>query len=140
MSGKYVRAFGAEPDQDIVTAAFLMDPRDARWQSHPEFKEWATFMDKLYPEGNKKTVLSALSWATCHTMIDVLRRASGNLGAENVMKAATSIKELRVPLLLPGITINTSPTDYYPIETMQLQRINGDRWESLGEPISVESE
>ena len=68
----------------------------------------------------------------------MLKQCGDNLTRENVMKQAASLKDLQLGLLLPGIKINTSPDDFYPIEQMQMQRFNGERWELFGDVMSGE--
>ena len=73
------------------------------------------------------------------TLKKVLEQAGDDLSRENIMKEAANLQDVRVPMLLPGITINTSPTDFYPIEAMQLSIFNGNSWELFGEIISADS-
>jgi hypothetical protein len=97
-------------------------------------------MDKYFPDGDKTSSFTAYGWASCHTLLQTLKLAGGDYSRENIMKAAASLKEFRAPLLLPGIVVDTSPTDFYPIEAMQLQRIEGETWKLFGDVISAESE
>ncbi|WP_158970476.1 ABC transporter substrate-binding protein [Chachezhania sediminis] len=138
--GAVLKPAGLEASQDIISSGYLMDPTDPEWQDHPEFKDWLAFMDKYYPDGDKTSSFTVLGWASCQTMLDVLKRAEGDYSRDNIMEKAASIHELRVPLLLPGILIDTSPTDYYPIEAEQLMRFTGEGWERFGDIISAESE
>lgn len=138
--GSVIKPAGFEASQGIITTQYMMDPTDPQWADNQEYKDWVAFMDKYYPDGDKTSSFTAYGWAVCHTLLDVLKRAEGDYSRENIMAKAASIKELRVPLLLPGITVDTSPTDFYPIEAMQLQRVKGETWELFGEIISAESE
>jgi branched-chain amino acid transport system substrate-binding protein len=79
-------------------------------------------------------------YALTATLVEVLKRCGDNLTRANVMKQATSLHGLHVPMLLPGIAINTSPTDYYPIQSLRLTRFKGDSWELFGDVISNQSE
>ncbi len=138
--GSVIKPAGFEASQGIITTQYIIDPTDPQFQDHPEFKEWSAFMDKYYPDGDKTSSFTPYGWAVCHTLLDVLKRADGDFSRENIMKSAASIKELRVPMLLPGITVDTSPTDFFPIEAMALARIKGETWERFGDVISAETE
>ena len=96
-------------------------------------------MDKYYPTGDKKSTFPVYAYAVSSTLVEVLKRAGDNLTRENIMKQAVSLKGLEVPLLLPGIKVNTSSTNYYPIQPMQLQRFKGATWELLGDVLSNEA-
>ncbi|MEM1161824.1 MAG: ABC transporter substrate-binding protein [Pseudomonadota bacterium] len=138
--GSVIKPAGFEASQGIITTQYMMDPTDPQFQDHPELVEWAAFMDKYYPDGDKTSSFTPYGWAACHTLLDVLKRAEGDYSRDNVMAKAASIKELRVPMLLPGIIVDTSPTDFYPIEAMGLARIKGETWERFGDVISAETE
>jgi ABC-type branched-subunit amino acid transport system substrate-binding protein len=138
--GSVIKPAGFDAAQGVMTTAYMMDPTDPQWKDHEEYKAWSAFMDKYFPDGDKSSSFTAYGWAACHTLLDVLKRAEGDYSRENIMAKAASIKELRVPMLLPGITVDTSATDFFPIEAMQLQRIEGETWKLFGEIISAESD
>jgi branched-chain amino acid transport system substrate-binding protein len=96
-------------------------------------KEWRAFMTKFYPEGNTDDVFNAYGYTVAQSLVHVLKQAGSDLSRANVMKQAASIKDLALPLFLPGIKINTSPTDFYPLEQEQLARFDGERWVLFGE-------
>ena len=95
-------------------------------------------MDKYFPEGDKTSTFSVYGYATAQTMVQVLKQCGDELTRDNVMKQAANLKDFELGLLLPGIRINTSPTDYFPIEQMQMSRFNGEHGELFGSPISAE--
>ena len=130
---------GFEASQGIITAAYLKDPTDKQWASSPDFVEWKAWMAKYHPTGNISDSFNAYAYAVSATMRDCLRRCGDELTRANLMKQAASMKSLVVPMLLPGIKINTSPTDFYPIQSVQLQRFKGETWELFGEVLSNES-
>jgi len=138
--GSVIKPAGFEASQGIITTAYLMDPTDPQWTDNAEYKEWSAFMDKYFPDGDKTSSFTAYGYAVCNTLLHVLKSANGDYSRENIMDKASSIRGLRVPMLLPGITISTSKTDFYPIEAMQLQRIEGKTWKLFGNIISAESE
>ncbi len=130
---------GFDASQGIITAAYLKDPTDPQWASSPDFIEWKAWMAKYHPTGNPLDSFNAYGYAVSATMHDCLKRCGDELTRANLMKQAASMKRLVVPMLLPGITINTSPTDYYPIQSVRLQRFKGETWELFGNVLSNES-
>jgi branched-chain amino acid transport system substrate-binding protein len=93
-------------------------------------------MDKYFPDGDKSSSFTVYGYTVAQTLAQVLKQCGDNLTRENVMKQAASLKDLEFGMLLPGIKINTSATDFYPIEQMQMQRFTGDRWELIGPVMS----
>ncbi len=130
---------GFDASQGIITAAYLKDPTDPQWATAPDFIEWKAWMAKYHPTANPSNSFNAYAYAVCATMHDCLKRCGDELTRENLMKQAASMKRLVVPMLLPGITINTSATDYYPIQAVRLQRFKGETWDLFGDVLSNES-
>jgi branched-chain amino acid transport system substrate-binding protein len=95
-------------------------------------------MDKYYPDGDKLSSFTTYGYSVAQTMVHILEQAGDDLTRENVLKQAASMKDVTLPLFLPGMSMNTSETDYFPIEQMQLMRFNGERWETFGDIISGE--
>ena len=92
-------------------------------------------MKKYYPDGDLNDSLNVIGYAVAQTLMQVLRQCQDDLTRENVMRQAANLKNVEIPVLLPGIKINTSPTDFYPIEQLQLARFDGKRWVLFGELI-----
>jgi len=130
---------GFEKGVGIISSAYLKDPSDPQWQNDKAYKDWVAWMKKFYPDGNIGNSFNVYGYTAAQTIEHVLKNAGDNLTRENIMKQAANIKDLALPMLLPGIKINTSPTDYRPIEQMQLQKFNGKSWELFGDIISGES-
>jgi len=130
---------GFDASQGVITAAYLKDPTDKQWAASADFVEWKAWMTKYYPNGNQSDSFNAYAYAVSATMAEVLRRCGNELTRANLMKQASSLRGLEVPLLLPGIKINTSPTDFFPIQAVRLQRFKGETWELFGEVIASES-
>jgi branched-chain amino acid transport system substrate-binding protein len=129
---------GFENGQGIITAAYLKDPTDKRWDDDAEMKTWRAWMDKYMPGANQGDANYIYAYSVSFLMHQTLAKCGDTLTHENVMKQAANFQKLRVPLLLPGITINTSPTDYYPIQSVQLQRFKGESWDLFGDVMSAE--
>jgi branched-chain amino acid transport system substrate-binding protein len=129
---------GFENSQGIITAAYLKDPTDHKWDDDAEMKTWREWMAKFMPGANTGDANYVYAYSVSFLMHQTLKNCGDTLTRENVMKQAASFKKLRVPMLLPGITVNTSPTDYYPIQSVQLQAFKGETWELFGEIMAAE--
>jgi branched-chain amino acid transport system substrate-binding protein len=123
---------GLENAKDVVSAFYLKDPTDPQWRDDPGYKEWVAFMDQYFPEGDKASSLPVFGYAVAQTMVQVLKQCGDDLSRENIMKQAASLNNVALPMLLPGVTINTSATDFFPIQQMRLARFDGDHWELFG--------
>lgn len=136
--GSVLRPAGFENAQGIITTNYLKDQNDPQWKDDAGMKKWIAFMDKYYPDGDKNSSFNTYGYTVAQNLHKVLLAAGNNLTRENVMKVAASMKDLDLDLLLPGIKINTSPTDFFPIEQQQLIRFKGDRYESFGPILTGE--
>ena len=124
---------GLEASKDLITALYLKDPTDPQWRNDAGMKDWLVFMQKYYPEGNTKDFFNVYGYTVAQGLVHVLKQCGKDVSRENVMRQAANIKDLALPLLLPGIKVNTSPTDFYPIEQEQLAKFDGERWALFGE-------
>jgi branched-chain amino acid transport system substrate-binding protein len=136
--GSVLKPAGLEASTGILSTNYLKDATDPTWKDDPALKEWVAFMDKYFPEGDKSSTFSVYGYLTAQTMVQVLKQCGDELTRENVMKQAANLKDLELGMLLPGIKINTSPTDYFPVEQMQMSRFNGDHGELFGSVIGGE--
>ena len=127
----------AEASKGVMTAFALKDPDDPQWHNDPAVQAWRTWMTQYYPEGNVHDVFNVYGYSAAQTLVQVLTQCGDDLTRENVMKQAAHLQALELPMLLPGITINTSPTDFYPIEQMQLARFDGEKWVLFGEILAA---
>jgi branched-chain amino acid transport system substrate-binding protein len=130
---------GFENGQGIVTAAYLKDPTDKQWDNSDDMKAWRVWMAKYNPSASLADGFNVYAYAASYTLHKTLEQCGNELTRANLMKQAANLKKLTVPLLLPGITVNTSPTDFYPIQSERLQRFQGETWELFGDVMSNES-
>ncbi|HEY4170586.1 MAG TPA: ABC transporter substrate-binding protein [Reyranella sp.] len=130
---------GFDNSQGIITASYLKDATDHQWDNDEEMKTWSAWMDKNMPGANKADANHVYGYAASTLMHETLKRCGDNLTRANLMKQASSFQKFRVPMLLPGITVNTSPTDFYPIQAVQLSRFKKDSWDLFGEIMHAES-
>jgi len=133
-----MRAAGIEHSQGIISVSYLKDPTDTIWANDAETKEWRSFMDKYMPDGDKTNGNHVYGYAAAQTLAQVLKQCGDDLTRENVMKQAASLKDFAPKMILPGIRINTSATDFRPIEQSQLMRFEGESWTLFGNVITGE--
>ena len=131
--GAVLKPAGLQNSKDIVSTFYLKDPTDPTWQNDAGYKDWLAFMKKYYPEGDLSDLGNVYGYTVAQGLVQVLKQCGNDLSRENVMKQAASIKGLSLPMLLPGIKVNTGPTDFYPIEQEQLAKFDGERWVLFGE-------
>ena len=134
--GSVIKPAGFENAQDIISAAYLKDVSDPQWDKDAGMKAFLDFLAKDFPEGNKLDGSVVVGYGVAQTLVQVLKQCGDNLTRENIMKQAASLKDFRTEVLLPGININTSPTDFAPISQLQLMKFKGDKWELFGDIIS----
>jgi ABC-type branched-subunit amino acid transport system substrate-binding protein len=134
--GSVLKPAGFENAQDIISAAYLKDASEPQWDNDPGMKEFYAFLAKDFPEGNKLDQSVVVGYGVAQTLIQVLKQCGDNLTRENIMKQAANLKDYRTEVLLPGIKINTSPTDFAPISQLQLMKFKGEKWELFGDVIS----
>jgi len=130
--GAVIKPAGFDNAQGILSAGYSKDATDPAWANDPEFKAWSAFMDKYYPDGDRTNSSTVVGYAVAETVVQVLKQCGDDLTRENVMKQAASLKDLRVGMLLPGITINTGPNDFAPLKQMQMMGFAGERWQLFG--------
>jgi len=130
---------GFENSQNIITAFYLKDPTDKQFDNDEDMKAWREWMAKYNPGGSMADASNVFAYAVAYTMHKTLEQCGNDLTRANLMKQAASLKKLKVPLLLPGIVVNTSPTDFYPIQSVRLAQFKGESWELFGEVMSNES-
>jgi branched-chain amino acid transport system substrate-binding protein len=123
---------GFAASKDIVSDFYLKDPNDPTWKDDAGYKWWLGFMNKWYPAGDKYDVNNVYGPSAAATIVHVLKACGDELTRENVMKQAAHLHQFPLPMLLPGITVNTSPTDFAPIKQVQMARFNGERWVLFG--------
>ena len=136
--GAVMKPAGFDHSKGVLSTAYLKDPTDPQWKDDPAYKTWLAFMEKYYPDGDRTSAFTVYGYAVAGTMAYVLRVCGDNLSRENIMKHAASLHDLKLGLLLPGITVNTGPDDFAPIKQLQMMRFTDDRWELFGPIINGE--
>jgi branched-chain amino acid transport system substrate-binding protein len=124
---------GLEAGVGILSTAYVKDPDDPAWKDDPGVKGWREFMIKYVPDADLHDTNYVNSYNSAMALEAVLKACGDDLSTENILRQAYAIKDLELPMLLPGIRVNTSPTDHIPVEQMQFMRFNGKTWERFGE-------
>jgi branched-chain amino acid transport system substrate-binding protein len=136
--GGVIKPAGFENSQGILSAAYAKDGADPQWDNDPDMKKFFAFLEKYYPDANKLDGSVVYGYGVAQTLAKVIEMCGDDLTRENVMKQATSLKDFTPDTLLPGVKINTSATDFAPIEQLQMMRFKGEKWELFGDIISGE--
>jgi branched-chain amino acid transport system substrate-binding protein len=130
-----LRPAGLQNAVGVISTAFLKDAGDSVWKEDAAIKEWTAFMDKYYPDGDKDDGYALYGYAAAETLVQVLTQCAGDLSRENIMKQAASLRDYRGSILLPGVAINTGPSDFRPIKQMRLVQFDGNAWQQIGDVI-----
>jgi branched-chain amino acid transport system substrate-binding protein len=130
--GTVMEPAGPEKGVGIITSAYLKDPTDPSWANDAGMDEWRAFMRRYIPDADMKDGAYAYAYGAAQALMQVLRQCEGDFSRENIMKQVAQIKDLEPATLLPGIRVNTSPTNFHPIRQMQLARWTGRTWERFG--------
>jgi branched-chain amino acid transport system substrate-binding protein len=130
--GAVIKPAGEENAVGMISAAYLKDPTDPTWKDDPGMNQWRAFMAKYMPDADPADGGPVFGYGVTYSLWQVLKQCGTDFSRENIMKQAANLKDLEVPVLLPGIKVNTSPTDYHPIQQMQLQKWTGKTFELFG--------
>ncbi len=128
---------GAENSKGIISVNYGKDMYDPQWQNDEGMKRFWAFMDKYFPDGNRMSSFNGYGYSTTQLLVEILKRCGDDLTRENVMKQTTSLKDVVLDLALPGITINSSPTDYRLNKQLQMMKFDGERWIGFGPIIEA---
>jgi branched-chain amino acid transport system substrate-binding protein len=137
--GAVMRPAGLENSDGILSATYIKDASDSKWANDPGMKKFLVFIDKYVSGANISDTNLVYAYAAAQTMVQVLQQCGDSLTRENVMKQAASLRDFSPDTLLPGVKINTSATDYAPIEQLQMMQFKAGKWEMFGDIISAET-
>jgi len=131
-TGSVLKPAGLDAAQGIISASYLKEVTDPEWKASPDVKEWTNFVEHYLPKADKLDASNVYAYAVARTLVQVLKQCGDDLTRANIMKQAASLHDFNPGLLLPGITVNTSPTDFAPIKQLQLMRFEGESWKRFG--------
>jgi ABC-type branched-subunit amino acid transport system substrate-binding protein len=126
---------GLESSIGLLSSGYVKDPLDPAFENDSGLREWRAWMSKYLPGEDVRRPSFAIGYNSAATMVQVLKQAGDDLSRENIMRQATNLRDLELPMLLPGIKVSTSPTDYYPVQQLQLMRFDGKRWVRFGDLV-----
>jgi branched-chain amino acid transport system substrate-binding protein len=129
---------GLENAKGLITSNYVKEFGDPAWDSDPGMKKFVAFIDKYLPGENKHNWNIGYGYMSAQTMVHILQQCGDDLTRANVMKQAESLKDFELDLLLPGIKVNTSPTDHYPIQQVRMHRFDGTRWQGFGPILELD--
>ena len=124
---------GLQKSVGVISSTYVKDPTDPQWKTDAATKEWLTWIKNYYPDGDVAEIYNVYAYTNAQLLIQVLKQCGDELTRENVMKQAANLRDFELPMLLPGVRINTSATDYDPIKQLQLMRFDGRQWVRFGE-------
>src|SRR4030081_3801861 len=136
--GGVMKPAGLEASQGILSATYAKDGADPQWTNDADFKKWIAFIDKYMPGADKADGALEFGYGVAQTLVKTLEMCGDDLTRANVMKQAASLKDFTPDTLLPGVKINTSATDFAPIEQLQMMRFKGEKWDLFGDILSGE--
>jgi ABC-type branched-subunit amino acid transport system substrate-binding protein len=135
--GAVMKPAGLEASKGVISVNYGKDPLDPTWKDDAGMKKYFEFMAKYYPEGDKDSSFNSYGYSTTQLLIHVLKLCGDNLTRENVMKQAASLRNFQAPIMLPGVTASTGPTDFAPFQSMQLIRFEGEAWKPFTDTMAV---
>ena len=126
---------GLEKSVGLISTAYLKDPTDPQWTDDPGYRQWRAWMAKYLPDGDVSDAFNVTGYTEAMVLVQLLKQCGDDLSRANIMRQATHITILSEPMLQPGITLTTTPEDYFPVKQMRLVRFDGKTWVPFGEVI-----
>jgi len=133
--GAVMNPAGPENGVGIISAAYLKDSSDPTWANDPGMNEWRAFMNKYLPGADQTDNNYIAAYGLSKTMLQVMKQCDGDFSRENIMKQVNNLHDFEVPVLLPGLKVNTSPTNHHPVRAMELEKWDGTKWVLFGDVI-----
>ncbi|WP_420964724.1 ABC transporter substrate-binding protein [Bradyrhizobium sp. B120] len=123
---------GVENAKGLISASSFKEAADPTWADDAGMKRWRAFMDSYYADGDRKSLFTVYGYSAAELLVRVLQQCGDDVSRDNIMRQAASLKDVKLDLLLPGLAINTSRTDYRVIKQFRMMRFTGERWEPFG--------
>jgi branched-chain amino acid transport system substrate-binding protein len=127
---------GLDNSKGLISASSFKEAGDPTWADDEGMKKWVAFMDAYYPEGDRKSIFTTYAYSVAELLVQVLRQCGDDISRANIMRQATNLKAVKLDLLLPGLAVNTSPTDYRVVKEFRMMRFTGERWEPFGPMVT----
>ncbi len=123
---------GVENSRGLISASSFKEAGDPTWSDDEGMKRWVALMDHYYPSGDRKSIFTTYGYSAAELLVRVLQQCGDDLSRENIMRQATNLKNVKLDLLLPGLSNSTSRTDYRVVKKFRMMRFTGERWEPFG--------
>ena len=127
-----IQPAGPQNAEGLLSAQYRLEGEDAAGAGDAVFREWSAFMQRYVPSVSKANGQAVLGYMVGKATVEVLKNCGDDLSRENIMKQARALKSLQLPMMVPGILINTSASDHAPIEQMRLMRFTNGNWQFFG--------
>jgi ABC-type branched-subunit amino acid transport system substrate-binding protein len=137
--GAVLKPAGLENAKGLISVGYVKDPLDAEWKDDPGMKRYLAFMDKYFPDGDRNSNFNVYGYITAQLLIHTLKTCGDELTRENVLKQATHFRNVELDLLLPGISVNTTSSDYRVNKQLQMIQFDGEHWQKIGSIITDEA-
>lgn len=123
---------GLDNAKGLISASSFKEAADPSWADDAGMKKWTAFMASYFPDGDRKSIFTTYGYSAAELLVQVLRQCGDDLSRDNVIRQAASLKDVKLDLLLPGLSINTSRSDYRVVKEFRMMRFTGERWEPFG--------
>jgi hypothetical protein len=130
-----MRPAGVEKSIGIISTTYFKDPTDTQWANDPDYLEWSSFLDKYLPGADKADIFNLVGYMMAYSFVELLRQCGRDVTRQSIMQRVANL-DFRVPMLLPGMRLQTKPDDFYPLKTLQTQRFDGNSFVLFGGPIT----
>jgi hypothetical protein len=137
--GSVMKPAGLDASEGVLSAGYMKDASDPQWKDDEGMKKFMAFVEKYMPGANIADTNVVYGYGAAQAMVQVLKQCGDDLTRANIMKQAASLKDFVPDTLIPGIKVNTSPTDFAPIEQLKMMQFKGGKWELFGDIISAET-
>ena len=127
---------GLDNAKGLISASSFKEAADPTWADDAGMRKWTAFMASYYPEGDRKSIFTTYGYSAAELLVQVLQQCGDDLSRDNVMRQAANLKSVKLDLLLPGLSINTSRSDYRMVKEFRMMRFTGERWEPFGPMVA----
>jgi len=127
---------GLDNSKGLISASSFKEVGDPTWADDEGMKKWVAFMDAYYPEGDRKSIFTTYAYSAAELLVQVLRQCGDDVSRANIMRQATNLRAVKLDLLLPGLSVSTSPADYRVVKEFRMMRFSGERWEPFGPMVT----
>ncbi|MBR1252283.1 ABC transporter substrate-binding protein [Bradyrhizobium sp. AUGA SZCCT0240] len=132
-----LRPAGIEASKGLVTSQWIKEVGDPTWDDDPAMLAFRAFMAKWVSGAQPEDGSTAYAYSTAQMLHEILRRCGDDLRRENLIKQATNIKDFQLPLFVPGVTVNVSPTSRIGWRKARLVKFDGTKWTSFGDIVTI---